>query len=55
MVAKGQINSEWFFKPMILPKTNEQIHLFFPKSTMIKCFVRFLEECEDRKRPFKIN
>ena len=52
--AKGQIISKWFLMSSISSKkTNEGIRLYYYDTPCRLVFVRFLEEIEDTKKPFR--
>ena len=51
---KGQLISKWFFGVIdYLQKTNEQIRLYYYDTSGRRVFVRFLEEIDDPKKPFR--
>ena len=51
---KGQIISKWFFDVFdFLQKTNKGIRLYYYDTSSRLVFVRFLEENEDTKKPFR--
>ena len=53
-VAKGQLISNWFFWVIgFLQKTNERIRLYYYDTSGWPVFVRFLEEIDDPKQPFR--
>ena len=52
--TKGQIISKGFFGVFdFLQKTNEGIRLYYYDTSSRLVFVRFLEETEDTKKPFR--
>ena len=54
MSAKGQLILKWFFGVIdFLQKTNERIRLYYYDTSGRLVFVRFLEESDDPKKPFR--
>ena len=52
--GKGQLIAKWFFGVIdFLQKTNEQIRLYYYDTSGRLVFVRFLEEIDDPKKPFR--
>ena len=52
--GKGHLISKWFFGVIdFLQKTNEQIRLYYYDTSGRLVFVRFLEEIDDPKEPFR--
>ena len=53
-LGKGQLISKWFLGSSIfLQKMNEQIRLYYYDTSSRLVFVRFLEEIDDPKKPFR--
>ena len=54
LVSKGKFISKWFFGVIdFLQKTNERIRLYYYDTSGRLVFVRFLEEIDDPKKPFR--
>ena len=53
-LGKAQLISKWFLGSSIfLQKMNEQIRLYYYDTSSRLVFVRFLEEIDDPKKPFR--
>ena len=53
-LSKGQLISKWFLGVIdFLQKTNERIRLYYYDTSSRLVFVRFLEEIDDPKKPFR--
>ena len=53
VVLKIRQNRNDFFKLTFPPKTNKQIRLYYYDTLGRLVFVRFLEEIDDPKKPFR--